>query len=63
VLNLIVYLPLLAWLHSAGLTGGAGLVWLWAAFALGYMAARAATLGWRVRDDRWMVTGAGGRPA
>ncbi|TDK25244.1 MATE family efflux transporter [Arthrobacter crusticola] len=63
VLNLIVYLPLLAWLHSTALTGGAGLVWLWSAFAFGYMAARAATLSWRVRDDRWMVTGPGGRAA
>jgi putative MATE family efflux protein len=59
VVNLLVYLPLLALLYNAGLTGSAGLAWLWAAFALGYMAARAATLGWRVRNDSWMVTGAG----
>ncbi len=58
VVNLIVYVPLLALLYNADLTGSAGLAWLWAAFALGYMAARAATLGWRVRNDRWMVTGA-----
>ncbi len=58
VANLVVYLPLLVWVYSAGLTGVAGIAWLWAAFALGYMVARAVTLGWRVRNDAWMVTGA-----
>jgi putative MATE family efflux protein len=57
VVNLVVYLPLLAWVFSAGLSGTVGIVWLWAAFGLGYMAARAATLGWRIRNDAWMVTG------
>ncbi len=57
VVNLVVYLPLLVWVYSAGLTGVAGIAWLWAAFALGYMAARAVTLGWRIRNDTWMVTG------
>ena len=37
--------------------GGAGLLWLWAAFSLGYMTARALTLGLRARTDRWMVLG------
>ncbi len=58
VVNLMVYLPLLGLVGLADLTGGAGIVWLWLAFGGGYMLARAATLGWRVRDDRWMVTGA-----
>ncbi|MFD1214312.1 MATE family efflux transporter, partial [Arthrobacter sp. GCM10027362] len=58
VINLAVYIPLLAWVHAAQLSGTAGLAWLWAAFALGYTSARAATLGWRVRTDAWMVTGA-----
>jgi putative MATE family efflux protein len=57
VVNLLAYVPLLAWVHAAGLSGAAGLAWLWAAFALGYTAARALTLGWRVRKDAWMVTG------
>lgn len=58
VVNLVLYLPLLVLVFTAGLSGITGIVWLWAAFSLGYMAARALTLGWRVRTDRWMVTGA-----
>ncbi|NKX52541.1 MATE family efflux transporter, partial [Arthrobacter deserti] len=58
VVNLAVYIPLLVWVHAAQLSGTAGLGWLWAAFALGYTSARAATLGWRIRTDAWMVTGA-----
>ncbi|MFT4468817.1 MATE family efflux transporter [Arthrobacter sulfonylureivorans] len=58
VVNLAIYAPLLVWVERAGLTGTEGLLWLWAAFALGYTAARAATLGWRVRNDAWMITGA-----
>lgn len=58
VLNLLAYLPLLWWVHSSGLEGGSGIAWLWAAFGLGYMAARAVTLSWRTRSDAWMITGA-----
>jgi putative MATE family efflux protein len=58
VVNLMVYLPLLVWVQLSDLSGVAGLAWLWAAFGLGYMAARGVTLGWRVRTDAWMVTGA-----
>ena len=58
VVNLLLYLPLLIWVFNADLTGPAGIVWLWVAFGVGYMAARALTLAWRVRNDRWMVTGA-----
>jgi putative MATE family efflux protein len=57
VLNLAVYVPLLTAVAVPGLSGAAGLGWLWAAFALGYMAARALTLGLRARSDRWMVLG------
>ncbi|KNH22300.1 multidrug transporter MATE [Arthrobacter sp. ZBG10] len=55
--NLAVYAPLLVWVAGTGLQGAAGLGWLWAAFALTYMAARAVTLGLRARSDRWMVLG------
>ena len=58
VLNLVAYLPLLWWVHVSGLEGGSGIAWLWAAFGLGYMAARAVTLSWRARSDAWMITGA-----
>jgi putative MATE family efflux protein len=57
LVNLAVYLPLLAAVAWSGITGAAGLGWLWAAFAVGYMAARAVTLGLRARSDRWMVLG------
>jgi putative MATE family efflux protein len=57
VANLAVYVPLLLAVAGSGASGPAGLAWLWAAFALGYMAARAVTLGVRARSDRWMVLG------
>jgi putative MATE family efflux protein len=57
VVNLTVYMPLLLAVWMSGADGGAGLLWLWAAFSLGYMLARALTLGLRVRTDRWMVLG------
>jgi putative MATE family efflux protein len=57
VANLAVYAPLLAAVAASGVSGTAGLGWLWAAFAVAYMAARAVTLGLRARTDRWMVLG------
>jgi putative MATE family efflux protein len=57
VLNLVVYAPLLVWAGLSGVGGPAGLMWLWAAFAGGYMLARALTLGLRARSDAWMVLG------
>jgi putative MATE family efflux protein len=57
VVNLAVYFPLLVAVHQLKPGGEAGLLWLWAAFALGYMLARAVTLGLRARTDRWMVLG------
>lgn len=57
VVNLAVYLPLLVAVHLTKPDGAAGLVWLWLAFALGYMLARGVTLGLRSRTDRWMVLG------
>ena len=56
LVNLAVYLPLL-WAVS-GLSGTAGIAWLWAVFGFGYIGARAVTLGLRARGDRWIVTGA-----
>jgi putative MATE family efflux protein len=56
-LNLVVYAPLLVWAGLSGVGGPAGLMWLWAAFAGGYMLARALTLGLRARSDAWMVLG------
>jgi Na+-driven multidrug efflux pump len=48
VVNLAVYLPLLLLAQNA--TG------VWAAFGIGYLAARAVTLGLRARTDRWLVS-------
>jgi putative MATE family efflux protein len=58
VLTLVVYLPA-AWAVAMWAPGGsAGLVWLWVAFSIVFMGARAVTLGWRYRGDRWLITGA-----
>ncbi|MDQ0754768.1 MATE family efflux transporter [Arthrobacter sp. B3I4] len=58
VVNLAVYLPLLLMVRLSGAAGETALLWLWVAFSFGYMLARAVTLGWRARNDRWMVLGA-----
>ena len=57
LITLAVYAPLalaVAWLAPGGVPG---LVWLWLAFTIGFMGARAATLWWRERSDAWLVTG------
>ena len=54
VVGMAVYLPLLWAVAQWGGSGAAGAVWLWVAYAGGYTAARAATLGWRIRGQRWM---------
>lgn len=56
--QLAFYLPLAAAVAVAGPSGTAGLVWLWTAFAGGWMAARAYFLGRRARGCEWLVTGA-----
>ncbi len=56
---LLGYLPLVAVVPLAGLTGTTGLVVLWFAFAGGFMAARGVTLGLRERSGHWLVLGAG----
>lgn len=56
LLTLVVFLPLAA----AVLALDAGLVPLWCAFGA-FMLARMATLLWRERGDRWLVTGAARR--
>lgn len=62
LVNLAAYVPLafaaVWWADASGATGAASLAWLMAAFAIGYLAARAVTLSVRARGSRWMVTGA-----
>jgi putative MATE family efflux protein len=53
VVVLAVFVPL-AWLAVAG---PASLTWLWAAFGVGFIGARAVVLLHRARTDRWLVTG------
>ena len=57
LVNLAVYLPLLAGVYFSRLDGRDALVWLWLAFGLGYIGARAITLGLRARGNRWIVVG------
>jgi putative MATE family efflux protein len=59
--TLAVYAPMLVAVAVAGPSGTAGLVLLWLAFGLGYIGARAVTLGLRARGSRWIVTGVPGR--
>ena len=57
LITLAVYAPLalaVAWFAPEG---APGLIWLWLAFTIGFMGARAATLWWRERSDAWLVTG------
>jgi putative MATE family efflux protein len=58
VLQFALYLPLALLVEITTGPGPTGLVWLWVAFAGGYMTLRAASLGLRARGGRWLVTGA-----
>ena len=57
LITLAVYAPLALAVARFAPGGVPGLVWLWLAFAIGFMGARAATLWWRERSDAWLVTG------
>lgn len=52
IANLAAYAPLLAIAAGTG-----SVLWLWASFGIGYIGARALTLGLRARGTRWIVTG------
>ena len=56
--GLAAYIPLVVAVVVVAPGGTPGLVWLWVAFAGGFMAARAATLWHRARGDAWAVPGA-----
>lgn len=57
VVNLAVFVPLAMAVLIMAPVGAVGLAWLMAAFVFGFLGARFATLGFRVRHDRWMVIG------
>ena len=58
VIMFLAYLPLALWVRAAGPSGSGprDVVVLWLAFT-GFMVIRAGLLGWRARQDDWMVTG------
>ena len=58
VANLAAFVPLAVAVLLWAPPGAAGLALLMAAFAFGYLGARAVTLGLRARTARWMVVGA-----
>ncbi|WP_104177998.1 MATE family efflux transporter [Cryobacterium sp. Y50] len=58
LINLAVFVPLAAAVLVWAPAGSVGLALLMAAFALGYLGARAATLSLRARSMAWMVIGA-----
>jgi Na+-driven multidrug efflux pump len=57
IVNLAIFAPLATLVGTLARPGTGGLAWLTAAFALGYLAARALTLGLRIRSDRWVKLG------
>lgn len=56
--NLAAFVPLAGAVLLWAPPGSAGLALLMAAFSLGYLGARALTLGLRARSARWMIVGA-----
>jgi putative MATE family efflux protein len=58
LVNLAAFVPMAIAVMLWSPAGGAELAWLMAAFAFGYLGARALTLGLRARSSRWVVTGA-----
>lgn len=57
VINTLVYVVPAGLLLAIGPRGTTGLVWLWIAFVVVWMGARALTLWWRERGTRWLVVG------
>lgn len=57
LVTLLAYAPLLAAVWRWAPDGAVGLAWLWAAFAGGFMLARAVTTGLRARGERWLDLG------
>ncbi|RAX48116.1 MATE family efflux transporter [Arthrobacter sp. AQ5-05] len=58
MINLAAYLPMLFFVTLFEHPGVSAVAWIWVAFGLGFMLARAATLSWRVRNGKWMRLGA-----
>lgn len=54
LINLVVYIPALVLVWRFAPDGILGLAWLWGCYCGVFFLARMATLGWRIRQDRWM---------
>ena len=59
LVNLAAFVPLAFVVVAVAPPGASGPAWLMAAFAIGYLAARAVTLSLRARGTAWMVVGTG----
>jgi Na+-driven multidrug efflux pump len=57
LVNVAVFIPLALAVGAWAPSDAAGLAWLTAAFAFGYIGARAVTLGLRARGTKWMRPG------
>ena len=58
VVALAAYAPVVLFVRALGVWGEPGrvLVWLWGGYTA-FMLARAVSLGWRLRGDRWLIPG------
>ncbi|PRA04464.1 MATE family efflux transporter [Arthrobacter sp. MYb229] len=56
-INLLAYLPMLWAVQHFAIDPQSAILWIWVVFAIGYMLARAITLGLRARGDAWMRLG------
>jgi putative MATE family efflux protein len=56
---LAAYAPVVLFVRALGVWGEPGrvLMWLWGGYVV-FMLARAVSLGWRLRGDRWLIPGA-----
>lgn len=59
VLVLAAFAPLALMATALAATPASALLWLWAAFGIGFMGTRAVVLSSRARREHWMITGAG----
>jgi Na+-driven multidrug efflux pump len=57
MVNLAVFVPLVALVLGLGASGAFGLALLMAAFSFGYLGARALTLGLRAAGSSWLILG------
>lgn len=57
VVNLVLYAPMLWAVQAFASDAHSSILWIWVAFAIGYMAARGVTLSLRAKSTAWMRLG------